>query len=942
MATHAFHRVAPICVGFSIGGLSYPALAEADPDKEKRERIEVTGSHIKRVDYEGTAPVQVITRKQIERSGATDLAALLRTVPAMGGGSTQDFNVGTGFQRGNQTVSLRGLGPVATLVLLNGRRLPAAPYADPNTAQGNSFNLNIIPLSAIERIDILKDGASAIYGSDAIAGVVNVILRKDYRGAEASWSHWQRLEEFGDMNYRAEQLSGSIGFGDLARDRYNAMFVVDYYRREPQGLYESGSGVRNDDYRRLTGRLNPVFPNSPPAFANSFPGNMRREATAGSGVFNTRLPIDLRCPQDLRVQVTPTIQECRWDQYANQYIVSEQDRGGLLGRLAFTVDARTQAFLEASFTRTRAEFQGNPPSLGGNLALWFSRDGQPLTYQLTLPPGHPDNPYPFRVGVFYRFADLGNTRALTETDFSRVVTGANGAFGAWDWESAILWSDNRREDKTNNLLHQPSLSAAVATGAYRFNGNAPNSRALLATLNPDYFQTGTSKVLSWDFKGSRELWQMRGGPAAIGTGVELRREDMEVVSDPRCDAAEFIGATCSSSIRGKRDIWSAFGELSLPVVKAVELQAAARYDHYSDFGGAWTPKIGFKWTAADSLALRGTYGRGFRAPSLFQIATSNVTGFSAVTDPIRCPNGAPVPGAEPADCNGRNVATFVRANPDLEPETSTSHTFGFVFSPSQNVAISAELWYVKHDNFIDRPEPQFVVNNESAPAVAGGIVLRDQRPETWIPGIANSGPILGVMRGFRNLGGTAAQGIDFDATLRWSLSAFGRAGLEVGGTYYDKLLWKFSKNGPYLSGLGNFLMFESPRFRMQATATWDYGTWSFLGRYNYTAGWNHGEPTTVVNGDRVPGPLGCYLNPSNAVAAATLAFLGGCAVSSWETFDVGASWTGVRNLKVGMLVRNVMDRAAPYDPSQPTLGFNPTFHNPYGRYLQFSVSYRFR
>jgi outer membrane receptor for ferrienterochelin and colicin len=201
MATRALCRVAPLCVGFGMGGFAYPAFADDDPEKKSRERIEVTGSHIRRVDLEGPAPVLVITREQIDRSGVSDVAALLRELPVIAGGGVTDFNAALGFQRGNQAVSLRGLGPVATLVLLNGRRMPVAPYADPGTAYGNSFNLNVIPLSAIERIEVLKDGASAIYGSDAIAGVVNVILRKDFRGAEATWSHWQQLDNFDQMNY---------------------------------------------------------------------------------------------------------------------------------------------------------------------------------------------------------------------------------------------------------------------------------------------------------------------------------------------------------------------------------------------------------------------------------------------------------------------------------------------------------------------------------------------------------------------------------------------------------------------------------------------------------------------------------------------------------------------------------------------------------------------
>ena len=166
----------------------------------------------------------VITREQIERSGSTSVDELLRQLPAISGGAAVDYDPGTGFQRGNSTASLRGLGSVATLVLLNGRRVAPAPAADPNVGQGTGFNLNSIPLSAIDRIEVLKDGASAVYGSEAIAGVINIILRKDYRGAEASVNHWQQS----DGKYRADQVSAVVGYGDLAKDRFNVFIAGEW------------------------------------------------------------------------------------------------------------------------------------------------------------------------------------------------------------------------------------------------------------------------------------------------------------------------------------------------------------------------------------------------------------------------------------------------------------------------------------------------------------------------------------------------------------------------------------------------------------------------------------------------------------------------------------------------------------------------------------------
>jgi iron complex outermembrane recepter protein len=905
---------------------------------QRVEKIEVTGTNIKRTDTETPSVVQVITREQIERSGATSVAELLREVPAIAGGSATDFDPGTGFQRGNQTASLRGLGSVATLVLLNGRRIAPAPYADPNLGQGSSFNLNTIPLSAIERIDVLKDGASAIYGSDAIAGVINIILRKDYRGAEISWSHFQKLDHLSDRMYQTEQLSGAVGFGDLTRDRYNFLLAAEYTKREGQRLQESGSGVRNEDYLRLANR-------GARASELAFPANLRRESAPG--VFGTagRLPGDPNCPGHFRTPVATGANNaagpfvCTWNSFDALDIVAPVERGGLMGRLTYQLTGNTSAFAEASFTRNTVEFVGNPPSLNGSAATtWFNRAGQRFSYQLILPVGHPDNPNPFRVALLYRFADLGNTRTEVETDSSRVVAGLNGAFGAWDWESAILWGQTKRTETSNGILYAPALISAVNSGTYRFSGHGTNSQALLDSLHPDFTNVGESTITQWDIKGSREVWNMRNGPVMLAAGFELRKEEMEIVSDPRTVAGEFLGVA-SSTVNASRNIWSIFGELSVPILKNLEMQLAARHDHYSDFGDSTTPKVGFKWNVTNALAARATYAMGFRAPSLFQIATGDVQAFNAgIVDPLRCPGGVRAPGSEPEDCN-RSISTLIRANPNLQPEESTSNTVGIIWAPSSNASVSVDRWYVHRTNFIDRYNSVFVIqqnflgNPEFADAV-----IRDPNPASFLPGIPNSGPIQSTIRRFDNFGGTVVRGWDLDGSWKLPVGAWGRLGLEAHATYYDKLLWKIGKDVPYISGLGNFYIFEAPRFRGQATATWDYRAFSFLTRYNYTGSWYYGEPTQVTSGVTSSGPLQCYLSSTSA----TIAFLGRCYVEANETWDVGVSWTGIKNLKVGLLVRNVTNKAAPYDPNQITQGFNPTFANPYGRYLQFSIGYKFR
>jgi iron complex outermembrane receptor protein len=915
-------------VGASVTLSMVAGEAAAQQSPQNKERIEVTGSNIKRTDTETPSPVQVITKEQIERAGVTSVAELLRQVPAIAGGSIQDFNGGSGFQAGNQTASLRGLGSVATLVLLNGRRVAPAPNADPNTGQGSSFNLNTIPFSAIERIEILKDGASAVYGSEAIAGVINIILRKDYRGAEVSVDHWQKS----DGGYEVNQASAAAGFGDLARDRYNFLIAGEWFKREPQRLQESGSGVQNEVYRTLANRLNA-------ANAVSYPGNVRRESSPGSGVFlaSGRLPVDSRCPPELRVTVVAStgMQECRYNLFDNQNIFAELERKSFMGRATFQVASNLTAFAEASFTRNDTTFPGNPPGLDAVApSTWFNVAGDRFGYTLILPVGHPDNPNNFRIGLRYRFGDIGRTERKVRIDATRAVAGLNGTFGAWDWESAVLYTTNKRTDTRNDVLHFPTLLAAVNSGSYRFSGS--NSQSLLDALHPVLANGGESKIASWDLKASRELMQMRSGPMALAAGVEARREEMDIFSDSRTVAGEMLGLA-SSNVKGSRNVGTVYGELSIPLLKNLETQVAARYDHYSDFGNSFVPKVGFKWLATDTLAARGTWAKGFRAPSLFQISNANVQAFQqGIVDPLRCPNPpTPAPGGETEDCN-RTISILFNANTKLEPEKSVSHTLGLIWSPTNSFQASLDYWFIHRTNFIDLFQTSTILQNESNPNFRGGTVIRNPNPASWLPGIPNSGPIQSTISRFENFGDQVAAGWDFDMNYRFALGAWGRLTLEANATYYDKNDWQLDKGVNYVGGAGNFYAFESPRVKGVLTGVWDIQSFSFLARYNYTGRWYYGDPTGSTPGGADNG--NCYLSSTGA----TLRFLGECYVKAWETYDLGVSWKGIRNLTISGLVRNVRDTPAPYDPNQTTLGFNPRFHNPYGRYFQVGFNYKFK
>ena len=228
--------------------LSGQANAQAKPPEPKAEKIEVTGSNIKRIDAESASPIQVITADEIKRSGKQTVTEILRALPSAGAGGLNDLTGANSFSSGASTVSLRGLGSAATLVLLNGRRIAPYGLADPNFGQSASVNLDAIPLDAVERIEILKDGASAIYGSEAIAGVVNIILRKDFKGAMLSVRGATNSKGL----YNTSTISGSAGWGDLAKDRYNLFINSEVFSRERVSFRDAEDFLNRTEYARST------------------------------------------------------------------------------------------------------------------------------------------------------------------------------------------------------------------------------------------------------------------------------------------------------------------------------------------------------------------------------------------------------------------------------------------------------------------------------------------------------------------------------------------------------------------------------------------------------------------------------------------------------------------------------------------------------------------
>jgi iron complex outermembrane receptor protein len=858
--------------------LAQAPLAATAQQAQKVEKIEVTGSNIKRVDAEGPAPVQVITREEIERTGSNTLAEVIRNLPSNSTGSYDETFTGS-FARGSAGVSLRGLGQKSTLTLINGRRM--AVYSFAQNLQDSFVDLNSIPLAAIERIEILKDGASAIYGSDAIAGVVNVILRRDYNGGEVTvgggvTSHWDGQEV---------RVSGAVGSGVPGKDRYNLMLAADYFNREAIWARDR-SLTSNGDYRGIPGGEN--LPNS----TLSNPGTyLRRPGTTPFGTA-ARQPF-AECPAD-RVLFFNGQNNCTENLNVYHTGVPETKRAGIFARGTLELSPSVGAFAELAFNSSDT-FTQVPP-----FAVPSSQIGPGLArqVQVILPVGHNSNPFSVPIELRYRFSDVGPRQIVNTTDATRFVAGLTGSWRDWSWEAAAGYTRSESEQKDKNNIRISGLLAAIADNSYNFRNNALNTPAVYDRVRVDYSRFGDSKLSFVDAKVSGELAQWAAGPLGMAAGVELRREDYDDYSDPVLALGDVLGRG-STQAKGSRDITSAYVELSVPAAKNLELQLAARTDRYSDYGSSSTPKVGVRWNATPALLLRATYAKGFRAPSIPESGESNAFFFQTLQDTTRC-------GINSVYCGPVSVPGSFSANPDLKPEKSDSYTAGFVWEPVRAASIGIDYYYVKQKDLVSSRDFQFILDNE---ALYSQYVTRG--PQTSEDASRGApGPLVLVGVPFENLSMVETKGIDVDARVRLG-GAAGRWTLGFTGSYIISYKQPLAPEEPLTEFAGTY---ELPRFKGVGSLAFDSGPFSASAAVNY---------------------IHKFKQSSSAAATADPE------IKPWKTVDFQAAYSGLRNTRFVLGVKNAFDREPPVAIAE-TLLYVFQQHSLRGRFVYASVNYKFR
>jgi iron complex outermembrane recepter protein len=899
--------------------------AAAAPDADITEVV-VTGTAIKGLNAETALPVQVLKREDIERTGATSTEDLFRTITAASAAGSAQTAQGTGFQTGSlSAISLRGLGSGRTLILINGRRSSVYGGGSAGGA-GNSVDISAIPLAAIERIEILKDGASSLYGSDAIAGVVNFILKEDYQGLEVSALAGTPTRDGGGTT---ETFSAFGGLGDLKSDRYNVTLGVNYLHQTPI----LGAS------RPFASRYNPQYGNDlTSSFA--FPANASLPThPTGSGSV-TANPLAGSCgPFSINDINFPT--QCRFDNDGFVSLQPEQKRLGenFGGRLA--VGDANQLYVDQSFSQTKTFQQVQPvplssgnPLLAGNSYIPFlaallannyptynaaAVGAVPGTGAFLLPPTSPYYPAAFAaahgqagqpLNLIYR--DFANGPRLTE-DVSNALRGVIGFKGnvlGWDFDTGLLYSEVKvHEDLLSGYAQYSKIMPLLDSGTINPFGPTTDPTAIAAAKATEFigqdFQSKTS-ITSLNGTASRSFFTLPGGDLTGAIGAEARRETFTYDPAAAIQTGDITGQGGNQLPEdAARSVESAFLEVNAPFFHGLDGDAAVRWDHYQNVGNTINPKGSLKWQPTDWVLLRASAGSGFRAPSLTDLYAGQARSVTAngTRDPIKCPTFDPNNSA----CSFQ-FTTVTGGNPNLTPEKSNTLTFGTVFQPVANLSIDLDSFWIYLKNQIvvgGLPVGTILASAASATQFAS-LITRDA-----------NGNIVTIAQTNENLFKSTVSGVDMDFHYAFDLPA-GRIRTTFNGTYFYKYAIQ-NADGSWTGQLDkgvDSVGFVS-RFRYVAVAEYDISDFNFSVTQNWQKKYHDGA--------------------SNITSVSR-------EVSAYDTVDAQVNWSGLKDFKFTVGARNLFDKNPPYANYAGNVnnfvgGYDLSYGNPVGRFVYASATF---
>jgi len=787
---------------FSLAQVSTTPAPESNASTEaEANRVVVTGTNIVS-DSPPFVPETIFNREAVERTGSRTLADFFQALP-QNSGPTFTENQNDSLSPGGAAVALRGLGPDATLVLINGRRVAPYPFAQSGITA--FVDLNSIPLAAIQQIDILRDGASAIYGTDAIAGVVNVRFLERFDGSLLTMGYGNTTDT-DTSEYRASLITGFTN----ERSGTELVVVADYFKRE--ALFQVDRFFsRSIDQRRQGG--------------SSFLSSVANPGT----VFDPVTGDPLRVPPDS--DGTPEVSEFlpgrnRFDRAPFQPLVPETERYGFTTRAKVRLAPAVDLFAEFGYRNIFTEQMLAPAPIEGDVE------------NIAVPASNPFNPFGDDVVFRYRVTEAGPRIDEIESDIFRAVGGLMVHLpGRWELETALLYSETDTEDTTFNNLSRAAVIAGLAdtNPATSFNvfgvGDNVNNPATINSFLVTTVRNGESRLYGADAKANGPLFSLPAGDLLTAFGMEYRHEDLDDRFDPFATSGGVIDLNFTSA-SGDRDIIAGFAEFYVPIVSnqmaipgihKLEAQVAVRAENYSDFGSTINPKIGLAWQPVpDWLLVRGSWSTGFRAPSLVQSSTGSLTFSQELRDTRRFA----VTGLPEDESSALQV--FSGGNPDLDAEDSENFSVGLVLTPPvvPGLTLSADFFHIDIANSVASLDPQFILDNEAD--FPGLVVRAPPSANDLILGIP--GNVLLVNTSFQNLGFVQVQGIDAMLEYITPKTPVGTFTFRIDGAYLDSFEQQSSEGEPVRELVRTF---ARPQIRGRALLGWGIGGFEFITTFNY-------------------------------------------------------------------------------------------------------------
>jgi iron complex outermembrane receptor protein len=878
-----------LAAGFSFTGT---ALAQAqEVQQAPMARVEITGSAIKRIDAETAVPVTVLRAEDLKKEGITTIEQVMNSLSISQAqqGTSQTVGSSTG---GASFADLRGIGQNKTLVLLNGRRLANNAY------DSSAPDLNMIPFAALERVEVLRDGASSLYGSDAVGGVINFITKKNFQGGVITVGG-DTPAHGGGRSYNGNV---AFGFGDLDTDGWNISAVIDHQEQYPL------TGTDRSYNTRYPGGLSTsTFP------ANYFQGGISTNPAAPSCASGVHLIPDGHsgCIMTTSAFV---------DYIPRNIRDSGLIRGTLkLGQHELGVEYLTSQSVVATTVA--------PVPYG---ALYMNRlrpDGSVNPYYPTaagLDPNYtedfmPDGVQPGFVHVKWRNMPNGVRQGKNTNRQQRLVVSLQGNVAGWDYGGAVTWNENRVQEQLSGYSNGDIITQGVLNGVINPFGDqsAAGTDLLNSAALSGVIQTARGQSTGLDLHASRELgdWLNAGRAAAVAIGGQASYDKFTSAANTEF-AQKVIASTGidpNTLNSGSRHVYAAYAELNVPIIKTLDVTGSVRYDKYSDFGNTTNPKVSFRWQPAQSVLVRGSYSTGFRAPSLYDIHSANTYTNTPGTydDPVTCPGGNPLPGHAPTANCGQQFQVLGGGNPALQPEKSKNATLGIMIEPLKGLSVGVDIWALKLDHQIDvlSLDDIFTFNDKYASRYH-----RNPAGELSVDGSQCPNPATCgyIERLNENLGGIITNGIDLSANYRLRTSGYGTFTFASNSTWIHKYEYQNTEGGEWHQNVGVYSG-DKPVFRWQSTNTlmWNRNALSAGLTAHYKSGYVDQDPTNHV--------------------------------ASYTTFDTYVAWQQPRGLGLTVGVRNLLDRDPPLSYQDYTFqaGYDPRYTDPLGRTFYARVNYTF-